>query len=366
MRVRGPSSIGGFLAACLLVACAGGSPDGADGDRGGPASASAGAGSTGPARARDLPTARPSNEAARLHAGLNLPPTQGSSNAGAFLDGAYAFDYSEAFLERLASFGFDALRLAVSEASAFDVGYLEALERALATVDGRGILCFFDTVRDGEGSHGDGRPNDLERLTAAWSALHERFEGYPDLRYELFNEPFGYPRTSAGAADYLRHMEHVIAGADLPRERVVLDGIGYASDVRRVAAAGWDGLLGYHFYPMWLPEGRRTQSAFSNLVQAELRGLSSRVLVTEFGARLDLGDSYRSYHANGDVSANQNALRGLHDALLALAAEGAPVLGTYLWHGWPNGDSYDPWQAEHRHGAAKVAAIQRDATAPRR
>lgn len=298
----------------------------------------------------------------RMLAGINLPPTQGTSNAGAFEPGVYAFDYDQAFVDGLEPAGFGSLRLAVNFESALDSGYLDALERALRAVGDHGVLCFFDTQRDGEGSHGSGRPNDLDALVAAWRAIHARFAAFPGVRYELFNEPFGYPRGVAGAKVYLADMERVIAEAELPRERVVLDGIGYASDVRSLADAGWTGLMAYHFYPMWLPAGQRTQERFSNLVQAGLKGLSTRVLLTEFGARLDLGDTYRQYHPDGDASANQNALRGLHDALKALSQAGTPVAGLYHWHGWNNGDTYDFWKPENRFGAEKVMAIQHDAS----
>lgn len=42
-------------------------------------------------------------------------------------------------------------------------------------------------------------------------------------------------------------------------------------------------IMAYHFYPNWLPEGRQTQENFSNRCQADIRGFSHRVFVTEAG-----------------------------------------------------------------------------------
>jgi len=293
--------------------------------------------------------------------GINLPPTQGTTNAGAFRPGVYDFDYSNELLDRLAPAGFDSIRVPVNAETARRSASLTKLARCFARVGNRGIVCFFDTRRKGDDTHGDGKPNDLAGVARAWKAVHARFAEQPGIAYELFNEPFGYPRTLEGARQYVRDMREVIRRAGLPADRCILDGLGYANDVRLVAQAGWDGQLAYHFYPNWVPEGRRTQENFSNKVQDDLRGLSARVHVTEFGASLEAGDVYGTYTADGsDAAKDRNALRGFHDAVLALRRAGAGVRSTYHWHGWPNGDSYDVWAPENRFGAAKIHAIQRD------
>jgi hypothetical protein len=141
---------------------------------------------------------------------------------------------------------------------------------------------------------------------------------------------------------------------------VILDGVGYADDVAAVANAGWSGDLAYHFYPNWL-SSNRTQSNYSNFVQGELAGLTSRVWITEFGANLSVQSNtcYETYIDNmPSPSADVDALRGLDDALRAFRAANAPLKGVFFWHGWHNGDSYDYWSSSNAQGACKVRLIE--------
>jgi len=293
--------------------------------------------------------------------GINLPPMQGTTNAGAFRAGVYVLDYPDAFWTRVKEAGFESLRVPVNADTAADAAALNRIAGYFDRVGNRGILCFFDTRREGEDTHGDGKPNGLERVTKAWTAIHARFRDEKGIRYELFNEPFGYPKTREGAQQYVADMRKIIEAASLPANRCILDGLGYADDVKLVARAGWEGDLAYHFYPSWVSAGRRTQENYSNRIQADLAGLSQRVHVTEFGADLSRGDVYGTYTPDGsDAAQDRNALRGFHDATLALRRAGRGVKATYCWHGWPNGDRYDVWDPGNRFGAAKVRAIQRD------
>merc|ERR1719331_933745 len=149
-------------------------------------------------------------------------------------------------------------------------------------------------------------------MKGAWQKIHEVFAQYPNVKYELFNEPFGYARNDVQA--YLSDMTQLMEG--LPRDRCIIDGLGYADDVKSLAAAGWEGDLAYHFYPFWLSEGGRTQAAFSNLLQEALQGVSHRTYITEFGADLSVNQDYETSGEN--KFGNVNCLRGMHDALLAL------------------------------------------------
>jgi len=295
----------------------------------------------------------------QLSRGINLPPTQGTTNAGAFLGGVYTYDYSLADFERMKKAGFGSLRIAINAETAEDPKSLEKIMSFFEQVDHNGVICFFDTKREGETTHGDGKPNDLELLASCWEHIHEAFADKPNISYELFNEPFGYQWTSKGATEYLSDMRKVIELASLPLDRCIVDGVGYSSNVQLVAGAGWEGDLAYHFYPSWLPEGSKTQENYSNKVQHDLAGLSSRVHLTEFGADLCKGDVYETYWSNGTVaSQDQNALRGLHDALEKLKQDGQRIASSYLWHGWDNGDSYDVWNPKATFGAEKVKQIQ--------
>ena len=120
-------------------------------------------------------------------------------------------------------------------------------------------------------------------------------------------------------------MQTLMAGAKLPRERCVLDALGWAQDAQGLAKLDWAGSIGYHFYswcqppaapplllhapihragpsdplshaghPHWGTGRRRcrwlppnsTRQEFSALFQLQLRGISNRVYVTEFGGGL--------------------------------------------------------------------------------
>jgi hypothetical protein len=287
-------------------------------------------------------------------AGINFPPTQGSSNAGAFLPGVYHYDYTDA---QIAAAGatFTAMRLPVNVESANDPATLAKLRSYVDQFPGQAaILCLFDTTDDATARpHGDGRP-DIATAGEAWATIHAAFASYPNVHYELFNEPFGY--SAATAADYVRDMQQIVSTAGLPADKVIVDGVGYADDVAAVADAGWTGDLAYHFYPNWL-SSNRTQSSYSNFVQGKLAEVSGRVWITEFGA--NLGDSsnpcYETYvDGTASPSADVDALRGLDDALRALRADGQPIRGAFFWHGWHNGDSYDYWLSSNAEGACKV------------
>jgi hypothetical protein len=291
-------------------------------------------------------------------AGINFPPTQGTSNAGAFLPGVYSYDYTDAQIGA-AGATFTAMRLPINVASANDPATLAKLRSYVDQFPGQAaILCLFDTTADPSGApHGDGLP-DVASFGAAWAKIAAAFASYPNVHYEIFNEPFGY--SAATAAQYVTDMRAIITAAGLPENKVILDGVGYAEDVAAVDSAGWTGDLGYHFYPNWL-SSNRTQSNYSNFVQGKLAGLSSRVWITEFGASLadTTNTCYETYiDGTASPSADVDALRGLDDAVRALRTAGAPIKGAFFWHGWNNGDSYDYWSAANTQGACKVRLVE--------
>jgi predicted esterase len=293
--------------------------------------------------------------------GINLPTTQGTTNSGAFLPGIYQFNYTEEDLKRIQANGFTRLRIPFNASTALDADSLERIAKLFQAVNNQGILCFFDTRQEEEGTHGDGRPNDLTEMIKSWTAINKRFQNFPGIYYELFNEPFGYTQNAEGSKEYVSDMQEIIKGAKLPKDRCILDGLGYANNIAIVANSGWQGELAYHFYPSWMPDGLRTQENFSNRIQTELKNLSQRVHITEFGANLRMNSDYETYTADGSIaSQDRNALRGFHDAVIELRESGKGVKSTYHWHGWHNGDSYDMFDKASRGGASKVNKIQED------
>lgn len=293
-----------------------------------------------------------------FYAGLNLPPTQGRSGTGAFHPGVYSYAYSQENVINIKWHGFSAVRLPLNIPTVEDRLAMDTIKSYVDAIDGRAILCMFGTQEKGDG-HGTGRVDNVSATAFAWAKVHAIFADYEHVKYELFNEPFGYSQIS----EYYSDMRSLILKAGLPLGKCIMGGMGYSSDISAVAKAGWHGDLAYHFYPTWLKDGCRTQENFSNQIQAALANLSPRVWVTEFGARLDFANpGYRRYELSGN-DGNVNALRGLHDALLALKAKGMPVKGAFHFHGWHNDDSYDFWSATNVNGSEKVTQILSDLSA---
>lgn len=294
--------------------------------------------------------------------GINFPPTQGTSGTGAFLPGVYRYDYSTAQIAASTP-AFNTMRLGVNVASANDPAVLAKLKSYVDQFPGkRAIIVMFDTLTGTQTGHGDGRPNSLNAMGDAWGKVHAVFASYSNVRYEIFNEPFGYSTNNPAA--YVRDMKAIITRGKLPESKCILDGMGYANNINLVVEGGWTGDLAYHFYPNWV--SNHTQQEFSNRAQTDLALWSRRTWVTEFGANLRWNSTngytdtcYETYVGNGKpYSADVNALRGLDDALRALKARGKGVKGTFAWHGWHNGDSYDFWDTKSDNGACKIEIIQ--------
>ena len=318
---------------------------------------------------------RPPDGERRALAGINFPPNQGNTNNGSMCRGPYHWGYTNAQIAA-ANAHFNAMRLPINQATANDPEALETMKHYVDQFAGKhAIIAMVDISAaaydscDHNTSQGDGSPD--HGVPQAWAKIHAVFKDYPNVHYEIFNEPHAFSKETA--REYVRAMRAIIHDAKLPEHRCILDGVGFANDIQAVAAAGWAGDLGYHFYPFFLNKNRPdlkdkrhpyTQSAYSNLVQSAIGSLGNRTWVTEFGA--SLGYSNRCYDTfdTGDADApsqNINALRGLDDALRALRTTGRGVKGVFYWHGRHNDDSYDFWSSKNAQGACKVREIESNA-----
>jgi hypothetical protein len=342
----------------LLSACGGG--DEAQGDSPDVGTQAMATTDDSPSVKQSAPSVRPT--AATALSGINFPPTQGTTNSGAFLPGVYRYGYTTTQI-RNANPSFSSMRLPINVETANSPAALAQLKSYVDQFQGKhAIICMFDTLTGSQTGHGDGLPNNLDAMGAAWAKIHAVFASYPNVRYEIFNEPFGYSKSDPVA--YVRDMKYIISKAGLPGSKTILDGMGYADDIDLVVQGGWSGDLAYHFYPTWSSD--HSQEAFSNKAQTDLGRWSKRTWITEFGANLGWNSSngytdtcYGTYiDANKPYSANVNALRGLDDALRSLKGRGQGVKGTFVWHGWHNDDSYDFWASKNANGACKVRKIQ--------
>jgi hypothetical protein len=277
--------------------------------------------------------------------GINLPPKRGTSNAGAFSTSALPNTYSRTEVQNT-FFHRNTIRIAINPPTVADATAWTRTRQMVddfVAVGGAAILCLWDSdANDDDDGHGDGVLDDAAEAQAMWQTVADEYASNSNVFFEALNEPFGY----TDAADYVDVMKDITAS--LPQERVIIDGLGYASDVQRIAPL-WSGLLGYHVYPNWLPAGQRTQSNYSNMVQRALRDVAGRTVVTEFGANTHLNEDYER---GANPSENVAFLRGLDDAFGVMKPK-----GTLIWHGWNNGDSYSFWGATAS-ARAKVDAVQ--------
>lgn len=266
------------------------------------------------------------------YAGLNLPRTFGRTNDGNHQPGIYVYDYSDTFLQNLKNEGFTDLRIGINIETANDPASLDRVAELFEAVDNRGIICMWYTLEDGETGHGAAQVRDMEAFAGAWRLIHEKFKNEPRILYELLNEPSGYPKDSAGAADYLADMYAVIEQAGLPEKRVIIDGMGYAGHIQLVADAGWDGALGLHFYGNYVSEDQRNREGWEEGLIGKLSNLENDVYLTEFGTALSPSSEEKRALA-------VDYLKGLQAGIL----HSENVRGIYHWHGWDNGDSYSFW-----------------------
>jgi hypothetical protein len=268
--------------------------------------------------------------------GLNLPTQSGSSGTGAFAPGIFTFNYSAAQLQRMRATGFTSVRLPINVPTAHDEASLRRMRAIVeATRSKSAVICMFGT--GSLTTHGTGRIDNMSAAISAWSRVHGFFSDLPNVKYEIFNEPHGYVSIGCNSPPcgtrhtYLRDMLAIIAGAHLPEDRCILDSLGWAQDAQGLAALGWRGAIGYHFYSWWLP-ANATRAEFSALFALQLRGLANRTYVTEFGGALDASNlNYAQPTATNNAV---NVIQGMDDAVRLLRQRGEGIRGAFHWHGW--------------------------------
>jgi endoglucanase len=174
----------------------------------------------------------------------------------------------------------------------------------------------------------DGRIDDQSTFTAMWQRITTRFAFYPNVYFEPMNEPFGYSSQewTGIVKSWLSAYWYV------PRSRVVVDGTGYADDVKSVCAdnrlAGTH--LALHFYGFWHSTWTDPQQWLADFDQ-RLGTCSSRTILDEFGASMTTGLNYNGpINGSNEIAYLQtvtNRLRELH-------------MGSVYWPGLRTGDTY--------------------------
>jgi hypothetical protein len=272
--------------------------------------------------------------------GINLPPKQEPTGNGAFSSEALKNDYTQDEVQGAVHHK-KGIRIAVNPKTVSDeTRWKNTRNMADWALQAGGFVVFcmwdsnaHDVKHDG---HGDGLVDDPAAAKQMWITVARAYQDNPKVFFEAFNEPFGYKHPD----DYVAKMKSIIPDNEsikIPHDRIILDGMGAAADVRSIRTE-WDGLLGYHVYPNWIGDAsKQRQPNYSNVVQEALAGVAHRTFVTEFGANLKQQGNYTD---SNNLDANIQFLKGMDDAFNVVKPR-----ATFLWHGLNNGDTYSYWTA---------------------
>ncbi|MFF2571937.1 ricin-type beta-trefoil lectin domain protein [Streptomyces sp. NPDC058084] len=224
-------------------------------------------------------------------------------------------------------FGANTVRLPVNPASV-NGPWWDSYRGAIDAAVGRGVKVVLG-YWEGPGAAKDGRIDDKAAYDAMWRTVVDRYGDTGRVYFEPMNEPFGYSATEWAdtAAGWLSAY-----GAIVPRERVLVGGVGYSEDVRPVCAdprlAGTH--LSLHQYGFWHQDWTDPARWAADL-RARVGNCASRTVLTEFGTELTTGLDY-----NGPVNGRWAVatLKGQTDTVRELG------IGSVYWPGLRAGDSY--------------------------
>jgi hypothetical protein len=173
--------------------------------------------------------------------------------------------------------GANTVRMPLNEATvtSYWETYTGAIEMALAK--GNVVLCYWAAK--------GGRPLDLAAFRNMWTVVVGTYGAEGGVYFEPINEPFGY--RPAELNDF--YADWLAAFPSIPRDRVILDGSGYA---QKPATVGGDGRLegcwlGYHEYAFL--NSSASESAWQRHIQKDVGRYYDRTICTEFGAVMNTG-----------------------------------------------------------------------------
>ncbi len=172
----------------------------------------------------------------------------------------------------------------------------------------------------------DGKIDNLDAFWLMWTTVVNKYGQQSDVYFEVINEPYGYSLAQLSMV----YEQFLSRFPNLPRNRILLSGTGYAEDVNGIGAdvRFKDCLLALHNYAFW---NVRTQSEWETNWQARFGAYAARTIVTEFGAGMTTGKNYTGAVGNDNEIAylvgSTNVFR--HNNLSSI-----------YWPGIRDGDSY--------------------------
>lgn len=184
---------------------------------------------------------------------------------------------------------------------------------------------------EGTGSFKDGVVDDPSAFWSMWSTVTDTYGSNSHVYFEPMNEPHGYSLT--GWTDLAS--QWLASYPAVPRNRVIVDGSGYADSVTGVCAdTRLDGTyLALHDYGYW---GNHTYQGWVDDIRARIGSCASRTIVDEFGSPMTTGLNYNGSSTTGDSESNNYVayLQAMTDTLRALD------MGSVYWPGLRTGDTY--------------------------
>ncbi|MBO9727783.1 MAG: RICIN domain-containing protein [Chitinophaga sp.] len=232
---------------------------------------------------------------------------------------AKAINIVNAFKQR----GANTIRIPINPpttSSAWWNSYVGAIDTA-ANSGMKVIIAYWEAY-----SSQDGVVDNLTQFWAMWQAVVNRYSGNDNVYFEVFNEPHGYSLANLNNlyADWLSHYPNV------PRNRIMLDGAGYAGDVNGVGADSRFSscLLSFHDYT-WFEPNKHTSAEWETAINA--LAYPDRTVVTEFGVPMTTSVDYLAAPgSNVDATYYQGMTNGIRNR----------GIGCVYWPGLCTGDYY--------------------------
>ncbi|WP_435883330.1 glycoside hydrolase family 5 protein [Streptomyces tendae] len=149
-----------------------------------------------------------------------------------------------------------------------------------------------------------GKIEDMDAFNEMWDAVVDKYGSNSRVYFEPMNEPHGYSGSDWAdvAADWMADRP------DVPKNRIVVSGTGYNSDVTSLCAD--DRLngthLSLHLYAFQF--GEKTYADWIDEFESRIGDCGKRTVLDEFGAPMDDGRNYN------DSSSDDNFVRYLRAA----------------------------------------------------
>lgn len=183
------------------------------------------------------------------------------------------------------------------------------------------ILCYWEGA-----SSRDGIVDNLTDFWNMWQTITSKYGNTANVYFEVFNEPHGYSTANLNNL-YAQWLTNYPA---IPHGRVLLDGVGYATDVNAVGADSRLNtcLLSYHNYT-WFDNNKTTVADWEAAIES--LAYPDRTIVTEFGIPMTNGKDYLGAPGSDREIAY---FQGMTNRVRARG------LGCVYWPALRNGDGY--------------------------